>query len=233
MTASKLPVNKRVPWLVPFLNAKFYEPCSTRDCQRKSTIFCTVCMGKPFCLRCKDEHKAIHKDHYLLEVVKSTYQIAVKYEDIDFLEIKDIRINIINAKRIIFIHCRQTKNIASLRQEGHCIMCNWPLDQKGSYCSIECQLLKNSPEVKNELEKLSFPSISRSSSASRPLQLLHREPDQPKLNHSSTQALRKLKIPLRVSKRKAKLVEESSDVPQKLSYRKWSRKGVPQRSPFF
>ncbi|XP_020096874.1 uncharacterized protein LOC109716016 [Ananas comosus] len=156
---------KEDTWLVDFLRTSFYEPCTHGGCYKggASTIYCTVCMGSPFCLSCKGRHENNFKDHKLLEVVKASHYVAVKYKDIkEILQVEGIRINIINSNQILFLRCRQTKKDTGSRK-GHCKRCNWPLDNKGSYCSIECMLLEKSPHLQVELAECNNPSTSFSS----------------------------------------------------------------------
>nr|CAD1842542.1 unnamed protein product [Ananas comosus var. bracteatus] len=98
-----------------------------------------------------------------IQVVKASHYVAVKYKDIkEILQVEGIRINIINSNQILFLRCRQTKKDTGSRK-GHCKRCNWPLDNKGSYCSIECMLLEKSPHLQVELAECNNPSTSFSS----------------------------------------------------------------------
>lgn len=124
---------KEDTWLVDFLRTSFYEPCTHGGCYKggASTIYCTVCMGSPFCLSCKGRHENNFKDHKLLEVCALLYWFSF------LTSVIPSRTSVSVPPNSIFPGCRLSRQVIMLQSSIKTLRKSCRLRESESISSIQ------------------------------------------------------------------------------------------------
>ncbi|KAL7108751.1 hypothetical protein ACP275_06G133300 [Erythranthe tilingii] len=206
-------------WLPPWLNLKFYRENCKKHVNRYCTIYCGVCMCEPFCDTCWKEKSKEHKNHdQILKVCIASDRAAIKRSDMEkYWDVADIQRYKINGKVIFHLKSKhsggtKTKSTTKPKSKHHdalCLTCKSKLISRDySFCSIACKANKNN-DVDQEKANI--------------------EPGTPPLTETEDK-----KTTVNEESKKRKSIEadtKSSQAVEKISMRKRSRKGVPQRAP--
>ncbi|KAK3152329.1 hypothetical protein QOZ80_2BG0157460 [Eleusine coracana subsp. coracana] len=103
---------ERVPpaWLLPLLEAMFFEPCPQHPEASRATrsggcnLFCIDCTGRTLCHACIASD---HAGHRVLQVRRSSNHNVVKVKDVEaLLNVDEVQPYLINSKNAVFLNPR-------------------------------------------------------------------------------------------------------------------------------
>ncbi|XP_022774142.1 uncharacterized protein At3g50808-like [Durio zibethinus] len=160
--------NKLTPcWLMPLLQAKFYSLCESHA--SKNTFFCLDCSGLILCEGCLKSNK--HMSHQILQVYKTSHQVAIKVDDIrNLIDASSIQSYINNDCKVVYVNQRgQTEQRPNNSNSiPKCETCGWQLlpATTSKFCSIECMIniegnFRRQPN-KIKCERMSFKPVNQS-----------------------------------------------------------------------
>ncbi|KAJ8767811.1 hypothetical protein K2173_020751 [Erythroxylum novogranatense] len=143
------------PWLESLLGTAFFNLCPRhQDAPRSEcNLFCIDCnsddMGDAFCFYCRS---STHKDHYVLQIRRSSYHDVVRVAEIQkVLDISGVQTYVINSARVLFLNERpQPKSSNSSTGKGShlCEICGRSLLDTFRFCSLGCKLKEEEEELR-------------------------------------------------------------------------------------
>ncbi|KAI4390033.1 hypothetical protein MLD38_002188 [Melastoma candidum] len=126
-------------WLPAFLHVAYFKTCLLHaDSHRNECkMFCTNCMGDPFCFYCST---VSHDGHRVIQVRKSSYHEVVRASEIQkFIDISGIQTFIINKAKVVFLNERPQPKPRK-KVINACLICHKTLEFPFRFCSIGCKL---------------------------------------------------------------------------------------------